>query len=127
MTIYGTAILSLCLIVGLSLGRMLGQACGIDADIGGVGIAMLLLIIGTDWLHRTGRMKPATDEGIRFWGSIYIPVVVAMAASQNVRAALSGGVMATLAGVLGVLVCFALVGVLVRAGRSDADGKSEQG
>lgn len=116
MTIYGTALLSTCLLAGLSLGRLLGQACGIDADIGGVGIAMLLLIAGTDWLHRSGRMKPATDDGIRFWGSIYVPVVVAMAASQNVRAALGGGVMAALAGGLGVLVCFALAGIFIRAG-----------
>jgi malonate transporter MadL subunit len=122
MAIYGTALLSLSLLVGLALGRLLGRACGLDADIGGVGIAMLLLIFSTDWLHRTGRMKPPTEDGIRFWGSIYIPVVVAMAATQNVRAALSGGVMATLAGALGVAVCFALVGVFTRLGGGD-EGK----
>jgi malonate transporter MadL subunit len=83
---------------------------------------MLLLIFSTDWLHRSGRMKPPTDEGIRFWGSVYIPVVVAMAATQNVRAALSGGVMATLAGALGVVACFALVGVFTRLGGDD-DGE----
>lgn len=123
MTIYGTALLSLCLLVGLALGRLLGRACGLEADIGGVGLAMLLLIAGTDWLHRTGRLKPPTEDGIRFWGSIYIPVVVAMAATQNVRAALSGGVMATLAGALGVAVCFALVGVFTRLGGGDDAGK----
>lgn len=123
MAIYGTALLALCLIVGLSAGRLLGHLAGVDADIGGVGIAMLLLIFSTDWLHRTGRMKPPTDQGIAFWGSIYVPIVVAMAASQNVRGALSGGVMATLAGALGVVVCFALVGVFVRLGRADSTEK----
>ena len=120
MAIYGTALLSLCLIVGLSAGRLLGQLIGVDADIGGVGIAMLLLIFGTDYLRRSGRMTAPTDQGIAFWGSIYVPIVVAMAASQNVRGALSGGVMATLAGALGVMVCFALVRVFVRIGRFDS-------
>jgi malonate transporter MadL subunit len=92
---------------------------GLDADIGGVGIAMMLLILGTDWLHRTGRMKPLTDEGIRFWSAIYIPVVVAMAATQNVRAAVSGGIMATVAGAAGVAVCFAMVGLFTRLGGAD--------
>jgi malonate transporter MadL subunit len=124
MTIYGTALLSLCLIIGLSLGRMLGSWCGIDSDIGGVGIAMLLLILGTDWLHRTGRMKPPTDEGIKFWGSIYVPVVVAMAATQNVRGALGGSLMAITAGALGVVACFILVGVFVRIG-GNQQGKED--
>lgn len=123
MTIYGTALLSVCLIVGLSLGRLLGKACGIDSDIGGVGMAMLLLILGTDWLHRTGRMKPPTDEGIRFWGSIYIPVVVAMAAIQNVRGALSEGVVAIAAGTIGVMACFVLLGVFTRLGGNAQDRK----
>ncbi len=117
MVIYGTALLALSLLVGLSLGRWLGALFGLDADIGGVGLAMLLLIIGTDWLHCTGRMKPPTDDGIRFWAAMYIPVVVAMAATQNVRAAISGGVMATVAGVAGVVVCFAPVGLFTRLGR----------
>ncbi len=116
MPIYGTALLSLCLLIGLSLGRLLGLLCGVEADIGGVGIAMILLILGCDWLHRKGRMKPPTESGIAFWGAIYVPIVVAMAASQNVLAALTGGVMAMVAGALVVVVCFVLVGLFVRMG-----------
>lgn len=114
MTIYGTALLSASVLLGLGLGRWIGTLCGLDADIGGVGIAMLLLIFGTEWLQRSGRMKPPTESGIVFWSSVYIPVVVAMAATQNVLAALSGGLVAVAAGALGVAVCYALVGVLVR-------------
>ena len=114
MAIYGTALLSACLLAGLTLGRCLGELLGVDADIGGVGIAMILLILGCDWLHRSGRMKPPTEAGISFWGQIYVPIVVAMAASQNVLGALSGGLMAILAGLAVVVVCFVLVGVLVR-------------
>jgi malonate transporter MadL subunit len=123
MAIYGTALLSLCLIIGLSAGRFLGHLAGVDADIGGVGIAMLLLIWGGDWLHRTGRMKPPTESGIMFWGSIYVPVVVAMAASQNVLAAVKGGWVAILAGVLAVGASFALVRVLVRMAGADQEGR----
>jgi malonate transporter MadL subunit len=46
MIIYGTALLSACLLAGLTLGRCLGELLGVDADIGGVGIAMILLILG---------------------------------------------------------------------------------
>jgi malonate transporter MadL subunit len=116
MAIYGTALLSACLLAGLTLGRCLGELLGVDADIGGVGIAMILLILGSDWLYRSGRMRPPTEAGISFWGQIYVPIVVAMAASQNVLGAISGGVMAILAGLAVVMICFVLVGVLVRWG-----------
>ena len=116
MVIYGTALLALCLLAGLTAGRALGAAVGVDADIGGVGIAMLLLVFMSEALRRSGRLSAPTQEGFRFWGAIYVPVVVAMAATQNVRGALGGGVMATLAGSLGVFVCFALVKVFVRLG-----------
>lgn len=117
MPIYGTALLSACLIIGLSLGHFIGSQLGVKADIGGVGIAMILLILGCDALQRRGLMKRPTESGITFWGQIYVPIVVAMAASQNVLGALSGGVMAILAGVLGVAVCFVLVGVFARFGQ----------
>lgn len=115
MPIYGTALLSLCLLTGLTVGRMIGSALGVDADIGGVGIAMILLIIGCDTLQRRGLMKTPTESGISFWGHMYVPIVVAMAASQNVQGALSGGVMAALAGLSGVGICFILVAVLAKS------------
>lgn len=86
MPIYGTALLSICLIVGLFVGRLIGMAVGVDANVGGVGIAMLLLILASDWLRTTGRLKPLDESGITFWSSVYIPIVIAMAASQNVVA-----------------------------------------
>ena len=42
MAIYGTALLSICLIVGLMVGRFLGMLIGVDANVGGVGIARLV-------------------------------------------------------------------------------------
>mgnify|MGYP001548997519 CR=1 FL=1 len=45
MAIYGTALLSICLLCGLIAGKLLGLAIGIEANVGGVGIAMLMLIL----------------------------------------------------------------------------------
>ena len=116
MAIYGTALLSFCLLVGLIVGRLLGALVGVDANVGGVGIAMLLLVLSCDHLHRSGRLQPPTERGIAFWSSIYIPIVVAMAASQNVLAAIQGGPVAIVAGVLVVIACFALVPWISRIG-----------
>ena len=121
MVIYGTALLSGCLIAGVVAGQMLGYLVGVDKNIGGVGIAMLLLISGSDWLQRSGRIQPPTKQGILFWSSIYIPIVVAMAASQNVLAAVKGGPIALIAGVSVVLISFILVPVISRIGQPDAE------
>ena len=52
MVIYGTALLAICLLVGLILGQWLGLAVGVEANVGGVGIAMLLLILIGDRLQQ---------------------------------------------------------------------------
>lgn len=116
MVIYGVSILAGCMIGGLFLGQLLGQLMGVEANVGGVGIAMLLMIFLSDRLRRQGKLNPLTEQGILFWSAIYIPVVVAMAAKQNVLAALKGGPAAILAGTGAVLVSFALVPVLSRVG-----------
>jgi malonate transporter MadL subunit len=121
MAIYGTALLSLCLLAGLFLGKLLGIVVGVDANVGGVGIAMLLLILIAERLQKSGRLKPLSEKGILFWSSIYIPIVVAMAASQNIIAAIKGGPIGILAGVLAVMVGFALVPVMSRLGQSNSD------
>ncbi len=124
MPIYGTALLSICLIAGLIAGRLIGMAVGVDANVGGVGIAMLLLILASDWLRRTGRLKPLDESGITFWSSVYIPIVVAMAASQNVVAALRAGMVPIVAGVAVVVVSFALVPLLSRVKADDVGTSS---
>ena len=120
MAIYGTALLSICLLVGLITGRLIGKLIGIEADVGGVGIAMLLLIVLSSRMQKAGQMRAPTESGILFWSAVYIPVVVAMAASQNVRTAITGGPVAIVAGVLSVVACFALVPVISKIGRSDS-------
>jgi malonate transporter MadL subunit len=125
MVIYGTALLATCVLIGMLVGRSIGALLGVEADIGGVGIAMILLIVSCHWLQRRGLMNAPTESGVAFWGSIYVPIVVAMAASQNVYGALTGGVMATIAGATGVVICFVLVGLFVRlSGASAKDSNS---
>jgi len=118
MAIYGTALLSLCLLAGLVAGKLIGLAIGIDANVGGVGIAMLLLVFIAGRLQSTGWMAKPTQHGVLFWSSIYIPIVVAMAASQNVRAAMSGGAVAIAAGITVVVLGFALVPPICRIGQT---------
>ena len=119
MAIYGTALLSICLLIGLPIGQLIGVAMGIDKNVGGVGIAMLLLILLSSRLRASGRLPQPTRDGILFWSAIYIPVVVAMAASQNVRQAVRGGPAALVAGILTVAVSLALVPLISRIGQSD--------
>ncbi len=116
MVIYGVALLAGCMLVGAFIGELIGQLIGIDANVGGVGISMLLLILVAAKGQASGRLGPISQTGITFWSGIYIPVVVAMAASQNVVAAVRGGTAAVLAGVLAVVVSCALVPLLSRIG-----------
>ena len=112
MTIYGVALLAACYLAGQILGEILGKCIGIEANVGGVGFAMLLLIFLHDFLSKKAPLATETERGVAFWSNMYIPVIVAMSATQNVRIALSSGWVALLAGIVPVLVCFAMIPVL---------------
>lgn len=131
MVIYGVALLAFSSLLGLVLGDWLGALIGVKANVGGVGFAMLFLIYFTDRLTRAGKFKPVSSSGVVFWSGMYIPVVVAMAAQQNVLGAIKGGPLAFLAGTTGVILSFALVPVIAKMGRpptssaADADKKED--
>ena len=112
MVIYGVALLSFCMLLGIILGELLGRLFGIDANIGGIGIAMLLLIFLSDHLKKSFRLDDISEKGITFWSMIYIPIVVAMASKQNVLGAIDGGLIALLSGGVAVLLSFLLIPVL---------------
>ena len=112
MVIYGVALLSFCMLLGIILGEFLGRLFGIDANIGGIGIAMLLLIFLSDHLKKSFRLGEISEKGIMFWSMIYIPIVVAMASKQNVLGAIDGGLIALLSGGVAVLISFLLIPVL---------------
>ncbi len=124
--ILGVALLSGSLLIGTWIGTLLGDLLGVDANVGGVGIAMLLLILSTNLLVRKGRLKPETSSGISFWSGMYIPIVVAMAATQNVVGAVTAGPVALVAGIAAVIASFALVPVLARVKTPGIDEPVEE-
>ena len=123
MIIYGVALLSVCLLVGMFVGGFLGVLLGVSSNVGGVGIAMLLLVMACSSKRLKTLVEGASGEGIKFWSAMYIPIVVAMAARQNVAAAVEGGWLAVAAGVGAVAVSFALVPLISKIG-SDPDPDS---
>ena len=118
MLVYGVAVLAGCFIVGQYIGQVLGQMLNIDANVGGVGFAMLLLLFVQQWLHKKSWFSPEMDSGINFWNKMYIPVIVAMSSIQNVKAAFSSGFVAILAGIIPTVICFLLIPAIVRISRA---------
>lgn len=121
MVIYGVALLSFCMLAGVLAGNLLGQILGVQANVGGVGIAMLLLIYLSSLRGDRLKLKPLTETGISFWSAMYIPIVVAMAAKQNVIAAIESGWMAIIAGAAAVAASFAMIPVLAKIGGEQHD------
>jgi malonate transporter MadL subunit len=111
MLIYGTAILAIAHLLGDFLGKALGMAIGVDANVGGVAIAMILLIFFKELLIKKGLLPQTTQMGVLYWSGMYIPIVVAMSAGQNVVAALSGGMV----GVIVSVVALAATVLVIRA------------
>ncbi len=112
MVIYGIALLGICTLIGLIIGKFLGSIFGIDANVGGIGIAMFLLMYCSSSLNTKLQIGDISEKGITFWSMIYIPIVVAMAARQNVIGALDGGLMAIVAGIVVVVVSFLFIPII---------------
>lgn len=121
MKIYGVALLAICFLLGQLLGEFIGGLINIDGNVGGVGFAMILFIFMQEWMNKRNLVDKESEKGILFWSSMYIPVVVAMSATQHVKAALTGGWVAVMVGVLGTLVSFALIPLIARMGKSKSD------
>src|SRR3954463_13850974 len=116
MPVFGVALLAVCTLVGVLVGDLLGVALGVKANVGGVGIAMMMLIAARIWLVRQGGLSHGVKLGVEFWATMYIPIVVAMAAQQNVVAAARGGPIVLIAGLGAVSICFACVALISRFG-----------
>lgn len=124
MTIYGTALLAACLLTGMLAGNCLGAMVGLNRDLGGIGVAMLLLIASTEWLRRQDLLSTSSQSGIVWWSGMYIPIVAAMACIQDVAGAIRGGPAACLAAVLAVFTGCILTALLCR-GSHDSARESE--
>jgi malonate transporter MadL subunit len=125
MVIYGVALLSVCMIAGMLVGESLGVLLQVEANVGGVGIAMLFLVLASNSDRFKSIIDGASGTGIHFWSAMYIPIVVAMAARQDVRAAFDGGALAIVAGLAAVSVSFAFVPLLSRIGKPIATDHSD--
>ena len=112
--IKGLALLSFSFLLGMWSGALLGSWLGIDANVGGVGFAMVFLLLSKEYLVKQGSWNGEFVFGLEFWNKLYIPIVVAMAASLNVKSALSSGILALLAGLLPVLLAFWVFKLLIK-------------
>ncbi len=122
MIIYGVALLAACTLLGTFVGEMLGVALGIRADIGGVGFAMIALIAARGALKARGWLGKGVTGGVEFWSAMYIPIIVAMAAQQDVVAAIGSGPMVLLASLVSFVLC---LGVAAALGRSRLGERAE--
>ncbi len=127
--IYGVAILSGCVLIGSFVGNLLGLLTGLNSDIGGVGFAMVLLLMVTNSKKINGILPKGYTKGIDFWKEMFIPVVIAMSASQNVISALDGGLLALIAGAGVVIVMMLLMPLLkkltAKTSQDEKDGEVE--
>ena len=119
MLIYGVAILAGCFLVGQFIGDSLGRLLNIDGNVGGVGFAMLLLILINQWMHRKKWLTAEMESGINFWNKMYIPVIVAMSSIQNVKSAFSSGSVAIVAGIVPTVICFLLIPMISRSAKQN--------
>ncbi|MCU0188905.1 malonate transporter subunit MadL [Citrobacter freundii] len=117
MIIYGVGLLALCTLVGVIVGDLLGVLLGVKSNVGGVGIAMILLICIRLWMEKRGVMTVETEKGVSFWGTMYIPVVVVTE--------LSSGHMALFAAVVSVIVCTLTIAGLSRYNKASPLPKEE--
>ena len=114
MVIFGTALLAACYLIGIAVGEGLALLIGVKANVGGVGIAMLLLIAAQHYLQKHGLFAVDTAKGVTFWAMMYIPVVVAMAATQNVIVAVKSGPIALLSAAGAFAACMLFIAVINR-------------
>ena len=119
MIIFGTALLAICHLLGIFIGDLLGQALGVKTNVGGVGIAMLLLIFARLYMQKKDMLPKLTELGVEYWGAMYIPVVVAMAAQQDMVSALRGGPVALLSAFAAAGLCAVVISVINRMERTE--------
>lgn len=127
MVIYGVLLLSLCYFAGLFVGEITGRLVGLNANVGGVGFAMLFLLLLCSYSEtvKTSLKNERFSDGLRFWQNMYIPVVIAMSASQDVVKAVRSGWLAILCGITLTVLSLCLIPFVSRIYSSK--NKAEEG
>jgi malonate transporter MadL subunit len=115
MLLRGVALLAGCYIIGQIIGESLGQLLGINNNVGGVGFAMLLLILAQNELEKRDLFHVEMGDGVKYWSKMYIPIIVAMSSIQNVRVAFNNGILALLAGIIPVAICLLFMPLLSKS------------
>ncbi|GAU78530.1 malonate transporter subunit MadL [Fusibacter sp. 3D3] len=120
MEIYGLGIVAFCMYVGSFIGYFIGEALGISGNVGGVGFAMLILILLSNYVEeKKGGWSEKTQNGIYLLSALYIPIVIAMAGIQNVVAAFTGGAIAFVAGAVATIGSMFLVPLIGKLGSKE--------
>ena len=119
MLIYGLGLLAFSYLAGQLFGDFLGELIGVQANVGGVGFAMLLLVLLHNLVQKKGYLKANFDEGITFWSNMYIPVIVAMSASQNALLAFQNGLLPVIAGTGIVAIALFLVPIITKLNNNE--------
>ena len=115
MVIYGIALVSFCIIIGEFVGLSLGHLIGLNIDVGGIGIAMILLIIVSNILTQKGyHFHELTESGIKIWSALYIPIFFAMTSKLNVYMAVNSGFIPIIIAIVTVFLMFILVKYLIQ-------------
>lgn len=110
MEIFGLGIVAICMFIGSFIGRFLGGVLGVQGDVGGVGFAMIFLVVISNYLESKNKgFSTKTENGILLLSALYIPIVIAMAAIQDVVSAFAGGLVAFAAGGLATIGAMFLV------------------
>lgn len=127
LVIYGVLLLSLCYFAGLFIGEVTGSLVGLNANVGGVGFAMLFLLLLCSYSEtvKTSLKNERFSDGLRFWQNMYIPVVIAMSASQDVVKAVRSGWLAILCGITITVLSLCLIPFVSRI--SSSKNKAEEG
>ncbi len=109
---FGTVLIALSLLAGTALGSILGSLFNLDTEVGSVGFGILIFLFLISVLKSTRHFSPDLEKGILFWKQLYIPIVIAMASTQDVFSAMSKGGIAIACGAAPVLLTIAIMFLL---------------
>ena len=114
------------MLLGKYLGTLLGTLVGVGGDVGGVGFAIILLLFVGNCRLFSFTKRQDFIQSMTFWKKMYIPVVVAMAASQNVFRMLTSGMVAIVGGAAAVAFPFLLLFLLHKHEERRANSEQSQ-